>query len=275
MKEVTSFEVFGTRHSKSNYDTYIDQKERGEKKFDPENQKYPDLSEEGLQLAHEKASEFFDKLDVKSDKLFFISSNEARAIATADIYRQEAISRGFEVIKPGKTNSKLADKETDGYVRTSRVLSLNPDNYALHSIFVTGLPEEIQRIIAENLPEEMREKWLRARKIINDAPPEVKKKGWGEVFFQYSDEIKKIFPNIKSSEDLEKQFRSIIKLIEWGKNKVAESGMEGNIKVLGFGHENYVASILDKRLGDRDMVNCESIVIDTDNSGEFNIERVG
>ncbi len=273
MKKEQSFEVFGTRHSKSNYETYISQKEGGEKKFDPENQAYPDLSKEGLKLAREKAIEFFNRLNPESDKLFFISSNEARAIATADIYRQEAMARGFEVIKPGKTNSKLADKETDGYIRTSRALSLNPDDYALHSIFAP-LPREIQKIIADNLPEEKREKWLQAREIINNAPPEIAKKGWGELFFHYSDKIKEIFPNIKSSEDLEKQFKSITKLIKWGKDKVTESGIKGNVKVLGFGHENYVASILDKRLGDRNIANCESIIVDANNDNDFDIKRV-
>ena len=273
MNENKSFEAFGIRHSKSNYDTYVTQKERGDKKFNPADQVYPDLSKEGIKLAKEKAIEFFDNLNPETDKLFFISSNEARAIATADIYRQEAIKQGFEIMKPGKTNSKISDKETNGYVRTSRALSLNTKDYALHSIFVGELPEEIQKIIADELPDDVKGKWLKAREIINNAPAEIKAQGWGELFYKYSEEIKEIFPGIKSSEDLEKQFNNILKLIQWGKNKIEESGIAGDVKVLGFGHENYVASILDKRLGDHKIANCEAISINIDNQGEFELKK--
>ncbi len=274
MNEPRGFEVIGTRHSKSNYETYIRDKSAGKKEFDPRDQIYPDLSETGIELAQKEAAVFFDNLDPKKDKLFFISSNEARAIATADIYRQEALSRGFEIIKPGKTNSELSDRETDGYVRVSRALSLNPKNYALHSIFVASLPEKVQKIIADELPENIKEKWLEARKIINNAPEELKKKGWGEMFYQYSDQVQEIFPDIKSSKDLERQFNTIVKLIQWGKDKFSESNMDGNMKVLGFGHENYVASILDKKLGEHEIGNCESIIININDEMGVDVKKM-
>jgi len=116
------------RHSSSNYETYIKQAQRGDKGFNPNDQEYPDLNEKGIELAQEKAKEFFNALDPEKDILFFASSNEARALATAEVYRQEAIKRGFEIIKPSKTNLELSEEQTDGYVRVSNMPSLNIDD---------------------------------------------------------------------------------------------------------------------------------------------------
>ncbi|EKE11291.1 MAG: hypothetical protein ACD_15C00111G0020 [uncultured bacterium] len=274
------------RHSASNYDTYVMQKDRLDKKFDPRDQKFPDLSSKGLELAENKAEEFFRNLDPEKDVLFFASSNEARTLATANIYRQEAERRGFEIIKPTKTNleqspeDKEAGKtdlheETDGYVRMSSMLSLNPRDYIEHSIFVAGLPQFIQDSIADRLPEELRVKWRQAREIINNAPADVKKGGFGEVYHRYADQIKELFPNVRNAEQMEKRFQNILKLAKWGMDKAKEAGLEKNLKILGFGHENYASPVLEKYFGDRDMANCEALGIEAVSEDEMSLERRG
>ena len=261
------------RHSVSDYNTYVMQKERGDKGFDPRDQKFPDLSEKGIELAERMAEEFFDRLDSKKDILFFASSNEARALATGNIYRKEAEKRGFEIIKPEKTNLELSKEEkesgkadlheeTDGYIRMSSMLSLNPRVYAEHSIFVAGLPSFVQKLIAESLPAEEGKKWLQAREIINNAPDEIKKKGFGEVYHRYADQVKELFPNVKNAEQMEKRFQNIVKLARWGMEKAKAAGLEKNLKILGFGHENYASPVLEKYFGDREMSNCEALKIE-------------
>ncbi len=263
------------RHSASNYKTIIKQKEAGMKGFDPKDQVFPDLSEPGIELAKKEAEEFFQGLDSEKDVLFFASSNEARALATADIYRQEAKKRNFEIMKPGKTNLALSDKETDGYVRMSSMLSLNPRSYLEHSIFVSSLPEVVQKSIAEKLPEELRERWLAAREIINNAPDEIKKGGFGTVYHTYADQIKKLFPDVRNAEQMEKRFQHIVELAQWGMEKAKESGLEKNLKILGFGHENYASPVLEKYFGDHSMKNCEALNIKTATDGKMELERRG
>lgn len=274
------------RHSVSNYETYIKQKVEGKIAFDSKDQIFPDLSEKGIELARDKAEEFFRGLDPQKDILFFASSNEARALATANIYRQEAEVRGFDIMKPTETNFELSDKEkeagktdlngeADGYIRMSSMLSLNPRNYLEHSIFVAGLPEVVQKSIAERLPEDLKSRWLKAREIINNAPTEVKKKGFGEVYHLYANQIKELFPDVRNAEQMEKRFQNIVKLAKWGMEKAKENNLQKNLKILGFGHENYVSPVLEKYFNDREMENCEVLKIEETTDGEMELERKG
>jgi hypothetical protein len=274
------------RHSASNYETIKKQKGEGKKSFDPKEQTFPDLSEPGIELAEKEAEKFFQGLDPEKDVLFFASSNEARALATANIYRQEAVKRGFDIIKPTKTNFELSEEEkgagktdlhgeTDGYIRMSSMLSLNPRSYLEHSIFVTGLPEEVQKSIAKKLPEDLKDRWLAAREIINNAPAEIKKGGFGAVYHTYADRIKELFPDIRNAEQMEKRFRHIVELVQWGIEKAEKSGLVKNLKILGFGHENYTSSVLERYFGDHNLKNCEALKIEAAIDGKMELERRG
>lgn len=274
-KDVASTqEAFHIRHSKSSYETYTKQDISGDEGFNPDDQEYPDLNKEGQELAQKEAENFFENLNPEKDILFFASSNEARALATADTYRREAIKRGFEIIKPEKTNLKLSDEETDGYVRMSSMLSLNPRNYNEHSIFI-DIPESIQNEIADTMEGKEKERWLKARAIINNAPEELRKRGFGPVYNEYADQIKEIFPNVKSAKQIEKRFQNILKLAKWGMEKAKEAGLDKNTKILGFGHENYPIPLLNKYFENGDTANCEALKIEVSGEKKFEITKDG
>ena len=115
------------RHSRASYKTYSDilASEEPLKDFDPEKQSFPDLSEAGIELATKEAEKFFDTLDPVKDSLFFASSDQARALETANIYRQVAHARGFKVIKHENVRSKKSDEILRGEIRTFKNLSLD------------------------------------------------------------------------------------------------------------------------------------------------------
>ena len=130
--------------------------------FDHNKQEKTDLTEKGKNLAAEKAKEFFDNLNPESDRLFFVTSNEARAIGTANIYRQEAKQKGFEIIKPENPRSKLAEKEGEGELRAIDALSLNSKDSLLFMIYSPSEPSTDWKNVDGNF----KRKWEEARKII-------------------------------------------------------------------------------------------------------------
>lgn len=279
-------EAFHIRHSASRYDTYVKQKVRGDKGFDALDQTFPDLSDKGIELAKKEAEKFFDGLNPEKDILFFASSNEARTFGTANIYREEAKKRGFEIITPDKTNAprftdsdgenKSFDERTEGQIRMSSMLSLNPRDYREHAVFVAGLPEEIQKINADKYEnEEERVNWLRARAIINEDRKGVASQGFGAVYNAYADEVKEYLPKVKNAEQMERRFQNILRLAEWGINKAKEAGLEKNLKILGFGHENYPMSTLKKYFEDGNMANCEALKIEVPEDGKYKITMRG
>lgn len=71
-----------TRHSASYYQSEKKHLESDDPTapFNPEDQVVPDLPEKGVALAQEKANEYFDQRDPNEDALFFVSSNESRAL---------------------------------------------------------------------------------------------------------------------------------------------------------------------------------------------------
>lgn len=121
------------RHSKAGYKTQeaIERSGNPRAAFNPEDQVTPDLTPEGREFAREKAEEFFDGLDPAQDKLFFVSSNEARALETGNAYREVAEARGFEIITPEKSGTRVAEEIGGGQIRTLNNLSLNSQDILL------------------------------------------------------------------------------------------------------------------------------------------------
>jgi len=260
-QEGTSQEdAFLIRHSKSVYETYAEteKSENPRAAFDPDSQVVPDLTEEGIKLAREKAEEFFDGLDPAKDKIFFVSSNEVRALQTANIYREVAEVRGFQIIKPEKSGSawtgagELSEQIGGGKIRTIENLSLNPKDTLVFNIF---LPEKLLRPINwDNVDPEFRKKWEEAREIIRNND----RGSYGGNLHAHSEDLKKIFPEIETTKEMhKKQLRNLVRLMEWAEKKFDLK--ENRIKVIGFGHENYILQALDEYFHEKGINNCEAM----------------
>jgi hypothetical protein len=276
-------EFFATRHSIAEYklDQGIIESDNPEAKPRARDQRFnSDLTPEGIKLAQEKAQEFFSKFNPEKDALFFVSSDLVRAVETARIYLDIARAMGFEIISPkGNKEEKKEDSPkpknkaeeiSAGEIRKVDCLTLDHlENMLLESVY---MPQDRLADIKDLniVSAETREKWAAARKII-----EADNKGaWGDNYFAHSEEIKKIFPNVKSaSEVYESKFKDMMRLVKFGQEKINEQNPEKNIKVLAFSHENSFIYFLNKNFGES-IKNCESIafkVEDSETAGESKI----
>lgn len=253
------------RHSRANYGAYakISQSENPQGSFDENDQVTPDLTESGVELAKQEAQKYFAELDPQKVKLFFVSSNESRAIETANIYRETAKNLGFEIIKPEHSRSQIADELAGGEIRVIENLSINSENIMIDGIFspasLRGRPD------LNLVPSEVKEKYLRAIAII-DADD---RGSWGANFSAHGEAIKKIFPEIKSATDIyESKFKNFLRLYKFAEQKAEEAGDEvGPIKVLAFGHENMMLHALGKFFGNGQLKNCEAVGFESADDG--------
>lgn len=253
------------RHSKSTYGTYakISQSENPQQAFDKKDQVTPDLTEAGIELAKQEAEKYFSGLNPKEVKLFFVSSNEARTVETASIYRAVAKEMGFEIIKPEHSRSQISDEIAGGEIRVIENISINSENIMIDGIFspafLRGSPD------LSLVSEEVKEKYLQAIKIIDSDD----RGSWGANFAAHDKAIKEIFPEVKSAIDLyESKFKNFLRLYEFAEKKAAEAGDEvGPIKVLAFGHENMMAHALNEFFGNSQLKNCEVVGFESTEDG--------
>jgi len=253
-------EFFTIRHSKAEYkmNKAIVTSDNPESKFDPKKQDFlSDLTPKGKELAQQEAEKFFNELDPEKDAIFFTTSDLVRAIETAKIYKDEAKKRGFEIIKPENVRDDLVEEIGDGEIRKLDNLSLNIDNMLIEYLFhpKKNYLEEVVKN-KDNVSEETKKKWKQARQII-----EADNKGtWGKNYYQHSEEIKKIFPEIKTAEEMyDRNFKNTIKLMRFAQKKINKENYQKNIKVLGFGHENLFIHFLGKNFKEGSIDNCEVI----------------
>ncbi|MBI4268433.1 hypothetical protein HY627_01200 [Candidatus Uhrbacteria bacterium] len=262
--EERSDSIHFTRHSKADYKTYrkIRSSENPQGEIDYENQITPDLSEEGVALAELKAGELLSEFNPDEDILFFASSNEARSLETANIYRNIAQKKGFEILKPQKAGLKLAERIGDGEIRVIHNLSLNNKDLLLQSLFNPDYQN--QSANWDELDPETRKKCDEVRAMIKEHDYG----SFGANFFHYSEKAQKVFPQIKSAKNLfDRQFHNLLRLAEFGVQKARESGLKKNVKILAFGHENYMGYALDKYFQEHDIKNCETIDVNVATSG--------
>lgn len=248
------------RHSVSSYKTYgeIVSSDNPTGQFNPDEQVTPDLPEKGIELAEQEAEKFFSKFDPQKDTVFFVSSNEARALETANIFRQVAHKKGFEIIKPEHSRSKLSDKIADGEIRVLQNLSIYPDdesNAVLDGVFNSPAKRGKVNWEAVNNTE------LKARYDKASAIVEADDQGsFGANFSVHSEAIKQILPEITTAEELYRtQFQNLIKLLKFGMEKARATGLDKNIKIMAFGHENYLMVALEKMFQEDGIKNCEVI----------------
>ena len=284
------------RHSESDY-TNIDAtlKENPAGSIDLKNQTPDDLTQDGKELAQEKAEAYLNSLDPKKDIIYFVSSNEARAIETANIFRQAAHEKGFEIVKHEKeitvnkepestatiTKTKkdsipLAQELGKGEIRTLKMLSLDIPNMLEHAVFIPNKYLEEGDINFDKVDKKDEEKFKQAQKIISDTNASSSEpESWGSNFFKHSEnpKIKKLFPNLKSTKDLyEKRFQHILKLVKFADQKIKNSEQEKNIKIIAFGHENYLAYALEKHFNNHALGNCEAVSFNIDEENKITAE---
>lgn len=266
--------IYFTRHSKAGYESIraVLRSDNPQQPLKPQEQAVPDLPPDGVELAQREAEKFFNRLNPQSDALFFVSSDQVRALETADIYRQVAHKRGFEVLKPKHTRSKLPNEIGGGEIRELRDLSLKFENVLINTVFQTEAVLQKTNINWDAVDEETKAKWIRAREIITSDDHG----SWGANFFYHSDAIKEIFPLVETAKKLhEREFRHLTRLARFGINKARESGIGKNVKMLAFGHENYLGYALDKYFDDHAIGNCETIDFTIGDDGTISADFKG
>ena len=258
------------RHSKANYASYeqVASSDDPTRPVNIEGQVVPDLTESGVELAKQEAQRFFAELDPNRDELFFTSSNEVRALETAQLYKIVAKEKGFTIHTPEHVRGELAEDIGEGDVWVIDALSLNTQNVLVNSAFS---PEaQLSTLNVDGLDEETRDKWQKARAIVNADD----KGSWGANYFAHSEELKQIFPEIETSEELYAgRFQKLLKLALFGFKKADEATAGKNIRILAFGHENYMGYALNKYFDEHELKNCEVVTIEQSEKEMMTIER--
>lgn len=247
--------------------------------FDIENQPSPDLTPEGVDFARQEAEKLLATLDPAKDKLFFVSSALARALETAAIYAQVAKEKCFMVIKPrqsgpGSELGAAAQRISGKEVRAVRSLTVRPYNPLATMIFSPDNDNRLQRINWNAVDPILKEKWEQAHTFVTAGG----KESWNANFVAYSEQIAQRFPEfgIESARHLfERQFKNIVRLAAFGIRKAQKTDPNGSIKILAFGHDNYLGYALNEYFQDHDIKNCETITLATDDTGAVHMERRG
>lgn len=244
------------RHSKAAYKTYgvIVGSEHPTQPFDHNAQITPDLTPEGRAFAEQEAKKYFERLDPKEDRLFFVSSNEARALETADVYRRIAHEKSFEVIKPIHARSEYAEALADGEIRVLETLSLNSKNLVLDFIFN---PRAKKTINWEGVDSETKARFEKGSAIVEASD----QGAFGANFLKHSEAVKLLVPEITSAVELyETKFKAMLKLLRWAEKRVSEEDMKGKrVKIMAFGHENALVHPLKKFFEEEGLNNCEVV----------------
>lgn len=253
-----------SRHSKALYqnDARVLGSENPEGSVSLEDQITPDLSAEGQAMALEEAEKFFGNLNPATDSLFFVSSSQTRALETAAIYARVAKEKGFTVLQPKNVRSNFAKRIGSEDIRVLQNLSLRKENVLLNDIFTPNPAAD--RINWEGVHPEVREQWERARAIVLADD----KGSWGANFYAHSKEAKKVLPKLADLEDLyEQEFKNLIKLTEFGLAKAEALHSGGSVKILAFGHENYLGFALNRYFDEHAIGNCEAVTLEQTEGG--------
>lgn len=258
-------DILFTRHGPSPYAHYkwIFSSKNPSASFDPKEQisataeTQGDLTPEWITLAQEKAEELFSGLNPEQDVLSFMSSNEARAISTAEIYTLEAKKRGFTILRP--QNSHTVTKGLGNPdIRIMKDLWLNFDSPLLHSVFNPTGSKVVDSINFDALDPWLKLKYEQARRIILDDD----RWSFWENFFLHGAKVKEIFPEIETAQEMhEHKFLKLVKMAQKFTGKLSSSVPWKRMRILAFGHENYVSHALHEATGKNSIGNCETVSI--------------
>ena len=243
------------RHSKASYNEYKKMLNSDDplKPFDSKEQDSTDLTPEGKLLAKRSAEDFFAKLIPDNVELFFASSNEMRAFETAQIYKEIALEKGFNIIKPINTRNQFNEDE---YIRILNLLSINHEkgNKLVSSAF--NGKDKRPEIAWDNVEDKtIKDRYERLCSIIdNDDQGD-----WGSNWYKYGEYASELFPEFKiqtkDSVHLNK-FTKISRLIKFVEEKIKS---DKKLVILGFGHEDILMKTLKEELGRDGMKNCEVV----------------
>lgn len=268
-------EIKFIRHSKAGYKSFgeVIGSDNPDRPIDTKEQITPDLTEAGIELARQEAGKVFSEMNPDTDAIFFASSDQARALETAKIYKDIAKEKGFTVITPEKHLNPLAEKMDEGDIRVIKSLSLNPESQLWAALF--SPPALLPQINWGSIDPETKSKWEEARKVVLEDD----RGNWGSNFAHYSDTLREhgLLPEkISTAEELFKtQFPQLLRLARFGAKK-SEGGFEGkNVKIIAFGHENYLAKAFEEYFGEEGIQNCEVVNVQVDSDGSVEIERRG
>ncbi|OGI26210.1 MAG: hypothetical protein A3J76_01315 [Candidatus Moranbacteria bacterium RBG_13_45_13] len=222
-----------------------------------------DLPPEGKELARKKAEEYFDKLNPKTDALFFVSSDLVRAAETAAIFLDVARKREFEIIKPRDDENREfknhAEQIGEGWIRKIECLTLSHLENMLRE-FVFAKKDYLEEgIVDQNaVSEETKEMWARARKIMEEGGIE---DTWGKNYMKFAERFEKegIFPDVLSAEQVYKsKFFDMARMVKIAEKIIRKQNPQKNIRVLAFSHENSFLHFLNENFGEH-MHFCENI----------------
>ena len=178
---------------------------------------------------------------------------------------------GIEISRPKNVHSSLAEEVGEGEIRVVDSLSINAPDILLGNVFSPDSHLESVNWDSVDDPDFL-ERWEKARKIINAND----KGSFGANFFEHSEAIKAIFPELQDAEDIyNQQFKNLIRLARFGLKKANESGHSKNVRILAFGHENYMGWALDKYFQDNEITNCETVHIEVDEDERVHMTRRG
>lgn len=252
------------RHSKATYATYdrTTMSDNPSQPFDHKDQIFPDLSPEGVELAKKSAKEFLKTLDPNKDELFFVSSNEVRALETAEIYHNEATMRRFSILKPEHSRSPISDKYLNGDIRMVNALSINFKNSIASNLLN---PQSSRRQI--NF-EALDPKEVETYKKLQEEIDKNNKGSFAANFLAYGDLVKKEIPEFETAEDLyNHNFKELIRLFKFAEKKAESSTSERQIRILAFSHENQLLVALNKYFDERGINNCEILHVESSDEG--------
>ena len=266
-------EVVGIRHSMGGYltDEQILSSDDPAAPMDRNQQIAPELSSKGVEHAYKSAENYFRMLDPLKDKIFFASSNLARALETANIYAEVARTRGFTILRPENVRGKQAEQIGVGDVRVVEKLSI-PANEPPLSQELFNSDRDMFHINFGALDEELRERWMAAHKIIQNDD----KGSWADNYNAHADKIRAEFPEFnirdaKESHDL--QFKPLMRLAYFGIKKARELHPGESVKILAFGHENYLTVALEQYFGEQGVANCEAVTINLDKDDKILLQN--
>lgn len=201
-----AFSVDIVRHGPSNYNNYLVLEEEGAdpNRYVDHTSQVADLTQEGVELASAKASEYVEKIDPKTEIVVIISSGEMRAYQTAAIYFQALQKKGVEVFEgipsqatgyPVGINAERNPEFEGEYNRVSlhRNIVVNPiPSLRYPAIWIQdmleppiGSPTTTFRGLNEDLlSEEDRERFRIARAVIENLGPD-EARTWGENYKKF------------------------------------------------------------------------------------------
>lgn len=250
-------EIHLLRHSKAGYKSYeeVAASENPDRPLDIGHQVFPDVPEAGVRLAQEEAGKLFATMNPGSDAVFFVSSSQARALETAQIYKEVAKEKGLTIIIPENDRNPAHEEVGDGEIRVLKALSINKGSVLWGALY--NPPAYMPKINWEAVDMETRKKWDDARAIVlaNDHG------SWGANYFHYSDILKEkgVLPTEEATaqEQFDTQFQRVKQLMQFGAKK-AQDGFEGKkIHIVAVGHENYLSKALERYFQDEEIKNCE------------------